>query len=214
MEKKEETAAKAGNADFGGYACRWCGRFDADGVTWISSCVFQEFIGLMDHLIRDHMEFDRLWEQQKDAFSLGEPQILRVAPLGSVPIPEAKQFLTAVSDWLKPALESIPGLESTTDSSMLVAEQLVSDVRKLSEEVREQREYLLENEQALRDTAMDPKWPRRAGDNIIVFVAESMAGARWGYKPTSSREFIRQHRRKTTRDGSSRKAGKWWEETS
>jgi len=72
-----------------------------------------------------------------------------------------------------------------------VAEQLVGLARRVPDEFREQRDYLLKHQARLTETGMDPKWPREAGGRIR-FGAESMAGAEWNLSPSTSREFIRQ----------------------
>jgi len=80
---------------------------------------------------------------------------------------------------------------SLINSAAKVADQLVDLVGKLPEQFAEQRAYFLEHEDRLKDTGMDPKWPRRRGSQV-GFIAQSMAGAKWGLSPGSSREYVRQ----------------------
>jgi len=97
---------------------------------------------------------------------------------------------------------------------MLTAEQVVKLVQTLTPEFQEQREYLLNYEEKLKHTGMDPKWltgpGRQAG-----FIARSMAGARWGLSPSSSREMIRQMeqnpRGPSLRKLKIREERRWWE---
>lgn len=118
---------------------------------------------------------------------------------------------------LEEALQSLQELNSILDSSILVADQLVNLVKALPGQYREQREFLLEvgptqedkSEQLLRETGIDPQWPRQPGVQAR-FVAESMAGAEWGPAAATSREYIRQQKPKR-RSGpvSFERAGKW-----
>jgi len=104
---------------------------------------------------------------------------------------EAQVLLIFVADWLQEALATYPELNDITTSNLKVADQLVNLVGKLPEQFAEQRAYFLQYEDRLRDTGMDPKWPRRRGSQV-GFIAQSMAGAKWGLSPTSSREYLRQ----------------------
>ena len=85
---------------------------------------------------------------------------------------------------------------------------MVDLVRKLPDEFAEQRTNLLDHEDRLRETGMDPKWPRRPGSQVEFF-ARSMAGAKWGVPPSSSREYIRRisPKRKATNHGVVAQAG-------
>src|SRR5206468_11281659 len=102
---------------------------------------------------------------------------------------EAKALLS--SDWLEQPLTTFSEVNSIVTSDLKVAQDLVSFVRRLPDDFREQRDYLLQHQERLQETGMDPKWPRKAGGQIR-FVAESMAGAEWNLRPSTSREFIRQ----------------------
>ena len=195
-EHKEEVTAKHAGMDFGGYPCPHCGK-RADNGKWVSSRSLSGFIQLMDHIILDHLEADKQF-QRAQVRAREHPfedhqfarQRLERARLPRKPVASAKDFLPNVSDWLVAALKEVPRIDSISESSMLVADDLVDAVRNLGDSFLEQRHYLLQYETALRETAMDPKWPRKRGSQVR-FVADSMAGIRWGYKPTSSREFIR-----------------------
>ena len=63
----------------------------------------------------------------------------------------------------------------------------------------------------LKETGMDPKWPRKAGSQIR-FVAESMAGAEWDLTPSTSREFIREQ--KPGKSAIPAQDQRWWEPSS
>src|SRR6266849_5537503 len=104
---------------------------------------------------------------------------------------KAKGLLSVVADWLEQALTNFSEINSIVTSDVKVAEELVSLAQRLPDDFREQRDYLLKHQGRLKETGMDPKWPRKAGGQIR-FVAESMAGAEWNLSPSSSREFIRQ----------------------
>ena len=104
---------------------------------------------------------------------------------------EAKGLLSVVGDWLEQALMKFTEINAILTSDLKVAEDLVSFARRLPDDFREQRDYLLQHQERLQETGMDPKWPRKAGGQIR-FVAESMAGAEWNLRPSTSREFIRQ----------------------
>ncbi len=111
-------------------------------------------------------------------------------------MPERKIFLSFIADWLEWAFVSIPELNSIGESSILVADRLVALIRGLPEPFQEQRDYLLKQEEKLRETGMDPKWPLTPGTQSR-FAAESMAGAQWGLTPSSSREYIRREGKRT-----------------
>jgi len=129
-------------------------------------------------------------------------------------LPQATFFLLDIADWLEKALSSLQGLDGIGKSDVLTAEQVVKLVQTITPEFQEQREYLLNYEGKLKDTGMDPKWltgpGRQAG-----FIARSMAGARWGLSPSSSREMIRQMeqnpRGPALRKLKIREERRWWE---
>jgi len=104
---------------------------------------------------------------------------------------EAKGLLWMVADWVEQALASFPDISSIVTSDVKVAEELVGLAQRLPDNFLEQRDYLLKHQERLRETGMDPKWPRKPGRQIR-FVSESMAGAEWNLSPSTSREFIRQ----------------------
>jgi len=240
MENTEETAANQKRGDFGSYECPLCRPYPVNHI-------YLSFLQLIDHLI-DHLyrrNHVKQWEQVFLEGSVwyrieaepGNPATSRLVPelppyhpnsaawkelslAGKEKIlPEARAFLPEVADWLEEALAKLDELNVTLDSSLLVAERLIELVGTLSPQYQEQRDYLLkEQEKKLKETGMDPKWPRTPGQQAR-FVAESMAGARWELTPSTSREFIRQERRPQRR--SSWKAelrrlgfqseGRWWE---
>ena len=124
---------------------------------------------------------------------------------------KAKGLLSVVADWLEQALTNFSEINSIVTSDVKVAEELVSLAQRLPDDFREQRDYLLKHQGRLKETGMDPKWPRKAGGQIR-FVAESMAGAEWNLSPSSSREFIRQTKpRKGTIPAT---AQRWWDPSS
>lgn len=217
MENQSERTAKTENGDFGKYPCRWCGRFDVDDKTWISTSRFTNFIALIDHLIYNHFEDVRRWnmalqKQRENPFevNLFEKTYFNLRNTAK-PVAAAKQFLPSVADWLEPALASIPDLNLTKSGDILVAIRLKQQVIELSGEFREQRDYVVEYKEALQDAVTDPKWPRRLGQQSR-FVADSLAGAKWRYKASSSREFIRKERPKLKSEiPSGRKENRWWE---
>lgn len=102
----------------------------------------------------------------------------------------AKLFLPDIAAWLEQALRSLDELDSIQTSNLQTAEKLVSLVAGLKEQFREQRNYLLNQQHTLEDTGMHTKWTGRLVKQA-GFVARSTAGARWGLKPSSSRELIR-----------------------
>lgn len=70
---------------------------------------------------------------------------------------------------------------------------MVGFARRLPDNFREQREYLLKYLDRLEETGTDPKWLRKPGSQVR-FIAESMAGAEWNLTPSTSREFIRKYK--------------------
>ena len=124
---------------------------------------------------------------------------------------EAKGLLSVVADWLEQALTNFSEINSIVTSDLKVAEELVGLARRLPDNFREQRDYLLKHQGRLKETGMDPKWPRKAGSQIR-FVAESMAGAEWNLSPSTAREFIRQQKpRKGTIPAVPQR---WWDPSS
>jgi len=116
-----------------------------------------------------------------------------------------------VGDWLEQALMKFTEINAILTSNLKVAEDLVSFARRLPDDFREQRDYLLQHQERLQETGMDPKWPRKAGGQIR-FVAESMAGAEWNLTPSTSREFIREH--KPRKSAIPAQDQRWWEQSS
>jgi len=92
------------------------------------------------------------------------PAWKRFLKKGEKLLPQARVFLPDIADWLEKALESIELLNSIAQSDVLVAEQLVNLVQALPAEFQEPRGYLLKHEEKLKDTGMDPKWPRLHGN--------------------------------------------------
>jgi hypothetical protein len=121
---------------------------------------------------------------------------------------EAKGLLAAVADWLEEALMTFPEINNILISDLKVAEQLVGFARRLPDEFRDEREYLLKHQDRLRETGMDPKWLRKPGSQVR-FVAESLAGAEWNLSPSTSREFLRQQ--KPRRGAIPAVSQRWWE---
>lgn len=121
---------------------------------------------------------------------------------------EAKGLLVLVSRWLHEALAACPEINNITTSNLKVADQLVSLAKALPDDFAEQRVYLLDHEERLRDTGLDPKWPRRPGSQV-EFVAASTAGAKWDLPPSSSREYIRRinPKKKSSNRGNAASAG-------
>jgi len=208
MQYEEEPVAKRKEGNLVEYVCPLCGG-------WDRLCeVYQAFLPFLDHLIQDlclkeHPKLKRpllvgshLWFQISDRdiiyglprYEPNSPEWKRLLEKGEKILPQAKLFLPDIADWLEKALASIEQLNSIVQSDLFTAERLVKLAKGLPEEFKEQRECLLEYEGQLKDTGMDPKW-RKSRNRQSVFVAESMAGARWGITPSTSREFIRQIRR-------------------
>jgi hypothetical protein len=128
-------------------------------------------------------------------------------------LPQAALFLPDVGNWLQIALSSLLELNAIQKSDLITAAALVSLIGSLGAEFGEQRHYLLRHDQHLQDSGTDPKWLAKPG-NQARFVADSMAGARWGLTISSSREMIR-----TTSDAARRDVFKklqiplienWW----
>ena len=124
---------------------------------------------------------------------------------------DAKGLLVAVADWLQEALMTFSDINSLLTSDVKVAERLAGFASRLPDVFREQRDYLLKHRERLKETGMDPKWPRKAGSQIR-FVAESMAGAEWNLTPSTSREFIREH--KPRKSAIPAQDQRWWEQSS
>ena len=227
---EEEPVAKRIEGNLVEYVCPICGG-------WDRLCeVYGAFLPFIDHLIR-HLGLrqlrelsqpflgprDKIWFQNPDTFEVifglpeyepDSPPWQRLLKKGEKLLPQAKVFLPDVADWLERALASIEQLNFIVQSDLLTAGQLVELVKGLPEEFKEQREYLLKYEDKLKDTGMDPKWLKSAGRQAS-FVAASMAGARWGLSPSTSREFVRQIRRNprgpTLRALKIVKERYWWE---
>lgn len=243
MKNKGEAAAKHLEGYFGKYECRWCrpaAQFDLF-LLFIDHLVLHEYMSKreppemppdMDDSLWRHLEAMR--RNPGKAAHLVEPLppywvspfAWREPTKGPPPkvFPEQKRFLPYFADWLENALESLPALNNITKSSVLVADQLVDLVKHFPEEFQEQRGYLLRYEATLKDAGMDQRWPPRPGEQS-AFVAESMAGARRGLTPSTSREYIRQERKAGTSKllqlepgglsladaDTVRHEGRWWE---
>lgn len=106
-------------------------------------------------------------------------------------------FLPDIADWLQKALAPIKELSSIERGSLFAADQLVALVKALPSEFGDQKQYLLKFEERLKDTGMDQRW-QGTSTKRAAFVAGSMAGARWGLTPSSSREMVRLERLKLT----------------
>ena len=72
-------------------------------------------------------------------------------------LPEQKMLLPPIADWLEFALKTLSELDSILESSEFVAEKLLKLVTGFSKEFEEQEAYLLDHQQILKDTGMDPK---------------------------------------------------------
>jgi len=125
--------------------------------------------------------------------------------------PGTKDLLPSVADWLQEALMTFPEINRIVTSDVKVAEQLVGFARRLSDNFREQREYLLKHQDRVRETGMDPKWLRKPGSQVR-FVAESLAGAEWNLTPSTSREFIREY--KPRKSAVPTHDQRWWQQSS
>jgi hypothetical protein len=230
MQNEGEPVAKRKEGSFVEYVCPVCGGWDG------LCAVFPAFLLFVDHLI-GHLCLKELRElsqpfpgasgealfRNPDTYEvMHSPPEYRPDSLvwrqfltkGQKLLPQAKVLLPGIADWLEKALASIEQLKSIKQSGLLAAERLVELVKELPAAFQEQREYLLGHEEKLKDTGMDPKWKSKP-DEQARFVARSLAGARWGLKPSTSREFIRQATRSPR--GSLleslglKKEGRWWE---
>ena len=202
-----------------------------EGVFWrecpICAQEFKDFLPLIKHL-----EEHRRRESQRIKIELGADDYLQKAiareffqgtetdrnilrPTGGAAkrkfAADAKGLLVAVANWLQEALMTFSDINSLLTSDVKVAERLAGFASRLPDVFREQRDYLLKHRERLKETGMDPKWPRKAGSQIR-FVAESMAGAEWNLSPSTSREFIRQTKlRKGAIPGMPQR---WWDPAS
>jgi hypothetical protein len=205
MPNEQEPIAKMLGDNLVEYVCPKCGWYDLAGV-------FNEFLPFVDHLIQDyclvhHPLLSRpivqpngiVWFQKPgtNELILGLPTYEPNAPEWKVLLrnkeklfPEAKLFLPDIARWLERALLSVDELNFIQTSNLQTAEKLVSLATGLTEEFREQRNYLLNQRDRLEGTGMDPKWTGKPGKQA-AFIARSMAGARWGLTSSSSREMIR-----------------------
>ena len=229
MQNEFEPVANRNAAGFVLYVCQVCGGYQ----TLIGAS--DKFLPFIDHLIGDlallehpklqnpRLVGDRIWYQLPETNEIicGLPPYnpdaeawKRLLENGQKILPQARFFLLDIADWLEKALSSLEGLGCIGTSDVLAAEQVVKLVQTLTTEFQEQRDYLLNYEEKLKETGMDPKWltgrGRQAG-----FIARSMAGARWGLSPSSSREMIRQTEQ-NPRGPSLRKLKiqderRWWE---
>jgi hypothetical protein len=229
MQNEFEPVANRNEGGFVQYVCQVCGGYQ----TLIGAS--DKFLPFIDHLIRDlcvlehpklqnpRLVGDQIWYQLPESNEMlcGLPpydreskEWKRLLENGQKILPQAKFFLLDIAEWVEKALSSLDGLDSIEKSDVMTAEQVVKLVQTLIPEFQEQRDYLLNYEDKLKDTGMDPKWltgpGRQAG-----FVARSMAGARWGLSPSTSREMIRQIER-NPRGPSLRKLKiqderRWWE---
>jgi len=214
MQNQEEKAAKKG-AQLFWRKCPICAQ------------EFKDFLPLIKHL-----EEHRRRESQRIKIELGADDYLQKAiareffqgtetdknilrPTGGAAkrkfAADAKGLLVAVADWLQEALMTFSDINSLLTSDVKVAERLAGFASRLPDVFREQRDYLLKHRERLKETGMDPKWPRKAGSQIR-FVAESMAGAEWNLTPSTSREFIREH--KPRKSAIPAKDQRWWEQSS
>lgn len=229
MQNEGDPATKRKEGSFVEYVCPVCGGWDA------LCAVFRAFLPFIDHLVGDLClkqlpqlsrpinHEGQAWFRDPDTNELipglppyapDSPPWQRFLKKGEKLLPQAKFFLPDIADWLEKALAPIERLKSIKKSDVVVADLLVELVKMMSPEFREQREYLLKYEDKLRDTGMDPKWNSES-DERARFVARSLAGARWGLAPSTSREFIRQATHSSR--GSQlealgfKKEGRWWE---
>ena len=214
MQNQEEKAAKKG-AQLFWRKCPICAQ------------EFKDFLPLIKHL-----EEHRRRESQQIKIELGADDYLQKAiareffqgtetdknilrPTGGAAkrkfAADAKGLLVAVADWLQEALMTFSDINSLLTSDVKVAERLAGFASRLPDVFREQRDYLLKHRERLKETGMDPKWPRKAGSQIR-FVAESMAGAEWNLTPSTSREFIREH--KPRKSAIPAQDQRWWEQSS
>ena len=205
MQNEFEPVANRNTAGYVQYVCHACGGYQ----TLIGASA--KFLPFIDHLIRDlallehpklknpRLAGDQIWYQLPETneiicglppYNPDSEEWKRLLDNGQKIMPQAQFFLIDIAGWLEKALSPLEALNSIKKSDLLAAEELVKLVRTLQPEFKEQREYLLNYQEKMKDTGMDPKWltgpGRQAG-----FIARSMAGARWGLSPSSSREMIR-----------------------
>ena len=229
MQDEFEPVANRNEGGFVQYVCQVCGGYQ----TLIGAS--DKFLPFIDHLTRDlallehpklqnpRLVGDQIWYQFPETnemlcglppYDPESPEWKRLLEKGQKILPQAKFFLLDIADWLEKGLSSLEDLDFISKSDLLTADQLVKLVQALTPEFKEQRGYLLNYEEKLKDTGMDPKWltgpGRQAG-----FIARSMAGARWGLSPSSSREMIRQMeqnpRGPSLRKLKIREERRWWE---
>jgi hypothetical protein len=206
MQNESEPVAKRRESGEIEWTCPLCGG-------WDRLCeVYYSFLPFIDHLIRDlcvmehptlqnpRIVGDEVWYQVPGttrmlpglpSYDPNSPEWKELLSENRKIHSQAKLFLPDIRDWLEQALISLDGLDSIQKSSVLTAEVLISLVGKLEETFKEQRGYLLNYKSTLEQTGTDPKWLARPG-NQARFVADSMAGARWGLAASSSREMIRE----------------------
>ncbi len=229
MQNEFEPVANRNAAGFVHYVCHACGGW----YTLVGAS--DKFLPFIDHLIsdlalREHPKLvnprlvgEQIWYQLPESNEIicGLPpydpdsqEWKRLLENGQKILPQARFFLSDIADWLEKALSSLAGLDCIGESNLLMAEQVVKLVQTLTPEFQEQRDYLLNHEEKLKDTGMDPKWLTRPGRQA-GFIARSMAGARWGLSPSSSREMIRQMehnpRGPALRKLKIRDERRWWE---
>ncbi len=171
---------------------------------------FNEFLPLIHHLIEHETGVPRpgyvpihVPDPLDDFFEqLGQPRRRRLdaRTCQRMLVKAVMKYLPRISDWLEQTLKESQELASIQESGIPTAEWLSKIVRSLPE-LLEQREYLLEYEERLKETGKDPKWPRTMGSQAR-FVSESMAGAAWSLAPTTSREYVRRRtpRKRVFRD--------------
>ena len=194
MTEQANTAAKRENKKFW-RKCPICVQNKA------ASPEFQEFLRFIEHM-EEHLQPEArpvkkksssryVTEEELLAFSLGV-ELLEV-PKGK--IADKAGLLVLVSLWLQ--VGGVSRVNNILTSDLKVADQLVDLVRTLPDDFAEQRAYLMQHQDRLREAGMGPKWRRRPGSQVD-FVADSMAGAKWSVPPFSSREYIRRINPKTT----------------
>ena len=229
MQNEFEPVANRNTAGFVQYVCQLCGGYR----TLVGAS--DKFLLFIDHLIGDlavlehpklqnpRLVGDQIWYLLPGTNEMicGLPpydpdaeEWKRLLENGRKILPQATFFLLDIADWLEKALSSQEQISSITTSDLFAADQLVQLVQALAPEFQEQREYLMKFQETLKDTGMDPKWLTTPGRQA-GFIARSMAGARWGLSPSSSREMIRQMEQ-NPRGPSLRKLKiqnerRWWE---
>ena len=212
MTNEAEAATNPETASVGQYECLICHPS-------VTVNIFSSFLIFIDHLIEHlcrgkHPKLAKpflvdgsLWYRDPDDPSRMSPPLPPYEPNSRAwqvltdpqrILPQARFFLPNVAHWLEPALGSLAELNAIEKSSLLAADRLVELVRGMSQLYQEQRDYLCQYEQRLRETGMDPKWPGRPGRQAW-FVSRSMAGARWGLTPSTSRDYVRQEKQKLRR---------------